>query len=387
MVQGEVSGRAGGLAASKDDVNKSSGLKGRDASVTEAAVVAPEVRDLNKLSQQLIGWLGQHMPDASGITLSNLSYPLGAGMSHETILFDAQWQEDGHTERRGMVVRIKPTGLPVYQDDLFDKQYSLIELMHRSGAVPVAAPLWFEAAPALLGSPFFVMEKVHGRVAVSYPPYCKQGWVVDSSPEDRRTMWEDAVRHLALIQTVPVSDAKFLDLPGKFEENFDQEVDRWSRYLEWIDPDGQLALLRTQFGRLLDRRPANRPEGIVWGDARLGNMMIGDDYKVVAVMDWEQPSVGGALHDLGWWLYSDHLQTVGRGLAPLEGMGTREETIALWSETCGKPTDDIEWYEAFAAFKMECLRYRMVELDGRMPATGSEEPGHRTAKMLDAPYS
>ncbi|EHJ62396.1 phosphotransferase family protein [Novosphingobium pentaromativorans] len=386
MAQGEVPEQADDLGTDGGQIDKSIGLKGRDASITEATVVAPEVRDLGALSKQLANWLSDRMPGASDIAISNLSYPLGAGMSHETILFDAQWQRHGRTEHRGMVVRIKPTGLPVYQDDLFDKQYDIMQLMHRSGAVPVAEPLWFEADPALLGAPFFMMAKVHGRVAVSYPPYCKQGWVVDSSPEDRRTMWEDAVRHLALIQTVPVSQAKFLDLPGTFDENFDQEVDRWRRYLDWIDPDRALALLRGEFDRLLQNHPANRPEGIVWGDARLGNMMIGEDYKVVAVMDWEQPSVGGALHDLGWWLYSDHLQTEGRGLAPLDGMGTREETIALWGQTCGIPTDDIEWYEAFACFKMECLRYRMVSLDGRMPATGREEPGHRTARMLDSAY-
>jgi len=369
------------------EVDRSSGLKGRDTTVAAPTVVAPEVRDLDELARQLGGWLGDKMPEAREISISNLSYPLGAGMSHETILFDAQWREDGAPQQRGMVVRIKPTGLPVYQDDMFDRQYALIKLMHRAGAVPVAEPLWFEAEGGLLGAPFFVIEKVHGRVAVSYPPYSKQGWLFDSAPADRRRTWEDAVRNLALIQTVPVAEAMFLDRPGTFSERFDQELDRWSRYLDWIDPDFGLRLLRTQFDRLQEQRPANRPEGIVWGDARLGNMMIGNDYKVVAVMDWEQPSLGGALHDLGWWLYSDHLQTTGRGLPLLEGMGSRDETIALWSKTCGKPADDIEWYEAFAAFKMECLRYRMVDLDGRMPSVVSEEPGHRTKRMLDAPYS
>ena len=142
-----------------------------------------------------------------------------------------------------------------------------------------------------------------------------------------------------------------------------------------------LALLRDGFTRLLALRPRNRPEGIVWGDARLGNMMIGEDFSVAAVMDWEQPSLGGALHDLGWWLCSDRAQTEGRGLPALEGMGTREETIALWGEVCGKSAVDISWYEAFAMFKMECLGVRMQTIR-EMPALKAVEPGSMVARFL-----
>ena len=90
--------------------------------------------------------------------------------------------------------------------------------------------------------------------------------------------------------------------------------------------------------------------------------MVGEDFTVAAVMDWEQPSLGGALHDLGWWLYSDHVQTAGRGIPALAGMGSRAETIALWSEVSGKSAADIDWYETFAVFKMECLGVRMASL-------------------------
>ena len=192
-------------------------------------------------------------------------------------------------------------------------------------------------------------------------------------------MWVDAVTQLAAIQKVPVADGAFLNLPGALAEDFDQETDRWRRYLDWIDPDGNLVLLRDGFDRLLAHKPANRPAGIVWGDARLGNMMIADDFSVAAVMDWEQPSLGGALHDLGWWLYSDYVQTDGRGIPVLDGMGSRAETIALWSEVSGKSAADIDWYEIFAVFKMECLGVRMQVLRGMAAAT---EPGSQTARYL-----
>ena len=173
--------------------------------------------------------------------------------------------------------------------------------------------------------------------------------------------------------------AAFLSLPGEFAEDFDQETGRWRRYLDWIDPGGKLMLLREGFDRLLSRAPDNRPAGIVWGDARLGNMMIADDFSIAAVMDWEQPSLGGALHDLGWWLYSDYVQTEGRGIPTLDGMGARDETIALWAEVSGKSAADIDWYETFVVFKMECLGVRMQVLRGMVAVA---EPGSQTARYL-----
>jgi aminoglycoside phosphotransferase (APT) family kinase protein len=94
-------------------------------------------------------------------------------------------------------------------------------------------------------------------------------------------------------------------------------------------------------------------------------MMFDDDFEVVAVMDWEQPSLGGALHDLAWWLeLSNIMHSTGSGRPHLEGMGTREETIALWQELTGISTANIEWYEAFTRVKTSCLGIRMAMLRG-----------------------
>lgn len=350
--------------------------------MAEPAIVAPNVRDLDELAATLAHWLGRQLAGAQDIKVTNLSYPLGAGMSHETILFDAEWLEADAPKSQGMVVRIKPTNSLVYCDDMFDQQYRLIQLMHANGAVRVAKPLWFEAEGNILGAPFFVMEKVAGRVAVSYPPYSKSGWLVETAPADRRRLWESAVQQLAAIQTVPVLDAGFLALPGG-PDGFDQEVDRWRRFMHWVDLKGERGFLKETFDRMLAMAPANRPEGIVWGDSRIGNMMIGPDFQVAAVMDWEQPGLGGALHDLGWWLQCDYNQTIGQGIVPLEGMGTRDETIALWSEVSGKSAADIAWYEAFASFKMECLAVRMIALRDMPASVVNAESGRRTSDLLD----
>ncbi len=63
------------------------------ASNSGPTIVAPQVRDLAQLAAAMTVWLAARMPDARNIRLTNLAYPLGAGMSHETILFDAAWDD------------------------------------------------------------------------------------------------------------------------------------------------------------------------------------------------------------------------------------------------------------------------------------------------------
>ena len=54
-------------------------------------IVAPNTRDLDELAATLSAWLARQTPEVSDIRIDNLDYPRGAGMSHETVLFDAHW--------------------------------------------------------------------------------------------------------------------------------------------------------------------------------------------------------------------------------------------------------------------------------------------------------
>ncbi len=329
-------------------------------------IVAPETRDLEELSAALLNWLSRQMPQARDLRLDNFAYPRGAGMSHETILFDAHWQEDGGAKSQGMVVRIKPELMTVFPDNLFDEQYQLMKVLHEGNYVRVAKVFWIEQDASILGKPFFVMEKKTGRVPVSMPPYALEGWVSQLSDVQHRKIWEQGVTQLALVQRVPLDKLQFLRGPAHAPEGFAQEWDKYVRFVEWVKDDPIAPILRKSLDRLEGLTPANQPAGLVWGDARIGNMMFDDDCNVVAVMDWEQPSLGGALQDLAWFLVlSDTMHGPGaqRG-KHLPGMGSREETIALWEEVSGKSAADIEWYEEFTHLKMACTGVRLGQLRG-----------------------
>ena len=56
-------------------------------------IVAPNTRDLDELANELARWMQGRLSDASDVRIDNLTYPRGAGQSHETILFDAHWND------------------------------------------------------------------------------------------------------------------------------------------------------------------------------------------------------------------------------------------------------------------------------------------------------
>jgi aminoglycoside phosphotransferase (APT) family kinase protein len=336
-------------------------------------IVAPHTRDLEILAEDLRGWVLQRMPDARDLRIVNLAYPRGAGQSHETVLFDIEWTQDGDRRHQGCVVRIKPASFTVFPDNLFDEQYRVMKALGEGDLVRVARTLWFEEDPQLLGQPFFVMEKKLGRVPVSIPHYSKTGFVHDASPEQRRRLWDGAVRQLAAVQRVPLAGLEFLEGPAHAPRGLAQEWDKYERFVAWLRREDAESgarfgpLLEAGLARLKSLWPANQPDGLVWGDARIGNMMFDDNFDVVVVMDWEQPSLGGALHDLAWFTVVSetmhgHSSQIGQHL---DGLGTREETIALWEEVSGKSSADLEWYEDFTHLKMSCTAVRLGQLRGK----------------------
>ncbi len=190
-------------------------------------IVAPRQRDLDELSRQLGSWLACQMPQATELRVANLSYPSGAGMSHETILFDACWKEGGRNVTEGLVARVKPTANMVFPDDLFTEQYRLMRVLHENKWVPVAEPRWIEQDDAVVGAPFFIMRKLVGRLPISRPPYAQVGWIAEATPAQRARLWENGVRMLASVQRVPLSEVSFLEGKEDARSGLGQEREKY----------------------------------------------------------------------------------------------------------------------------------------------------------------
>jgi aminoglycoside phosphotransferase (APT) family kinase protein len=332
-------------------------------------IVAPSTRDLDELSRDLANWLQTKVPEARDIRIDNLDYPRGAGQSHETILFDAHWHEGGERIDRGCVVRFKPTSFIMFPDDLWEQQIAIMQLFHQDGRIPVAQVYWKEDDPTILGGQFYVMEKKTGRVPVSVPPYSMSGWFFESTPEQRNRAWRQGVEAMARLHTMPPESLGFLKGPPGAEQGLPQEWDKWCRYVDWVNADGEIPILKEALAKLESTKPAHDAPGLVWGDCRIGNMMFDNNHDLIAVMDWEQVTLGGSLNDLAWWIYLGEMMHGASGHTGrhLEGMGTRQETIDLWEAITGQSADGLEWYEDFMVLKTCLMSIRMGRMRGQEP--------------------
>ncbi|HWS45250.1 MAG TPA: phosphotransferase, partial [Acidimicrobiia bacterium] len=110
---------------------------------------------------------------------------------------------------------------------------------------------------------------------------------------------------------------------------------------------------------------------LLWGDARLGNVMYDDGGDVVALLDWELASIGPAEMDLAWYLGLDELTRsfVGRTLPGFLGRG---DAIRYYEGILGRPVRQLAWHEVFALVRSIAINDRQARL---ADAAGTPYPG------------
>jgi aminoglycoside phosphotransferase (APT) family kinase protein len=331
----------------------------------EVYVAAAEQRalDLDALADALARTLARRLT-VDDVEVDGLRIPEGAGTSSGTVLFQARWADAGGAQARDLVVRTHPDKVQLFREPDFRKQFLVIDALHRSGRVKVAEAYFYEDDPSIVGVPFFVMSQLHGRVPISFPGYNVEGFLFDANPTERRRAWESAMEELCRIACVPAAEFAFLDQPDLGARAVDQQLEYWHRSIDWSTGHRTPDPVWTMYEWLAANVPADATNGFTWGDARIGNMMFGDDLRLTGVMDWEQANLSGTRMDLAWWLYFDDFHSTGRGLVRLDGLGTREETVALWEARVGVPAGDLTWYEVFTGFQVGLLSCRTMSILG-----------------------
>lgn len=321
------------------------------------------VTDVGRLQRRLEQWLAERL-GVGAVAISGMDRPVGAGRSNDTFLFAANFKRDGGAERRDLVLRIKPDQFQIFMDTNFREQFQILEALHSSSQARVAAPCWYEEDGSILGRAFYVMERLRGRVPVSYPPYNSAGWLFDAVPRERERLWLSAMGEMARLHRTPIDLLGFLRQPHRgatgFQQHWTYAVQSW----RWASGGAVVPFIEDTIAWLESNVPAAPRDGLSWGDARIGNMMFDDHFCVAGVMDWEQLSLGGALNDLAWWLAVDDAHSVGMGLKRLEGLGNRQQTIDTWEALTGQSAADLHWYEVFTGFKLATILHRMFDLIG-----------------------
>ncbi|MFE5842450.1 phosphotransferase family protein [Streptomyces niveus] len=255
------------------------------------------------------------------------------------------------------VVRRPPLGHVLATAHDMKREFRVISALHPT-AVPVPEPLLLCEDPDVLGAPFYLMEYVRGT------PYRTAEQLAPLGPERTRAALIGLVDTLVELHAVDPSAVGLADF-GRPEGFLDRQLRRWGKQLD-ASRNRDLPGIDTLHATLGSSLPDSPAPTVIHGDYRLDNVLIGDDERIKAVLDWEMSTLGDPLTDLGLLvMYSAPLEITGSPISTTAGAAGHPdpaELVARYAAGSGRDTSAIAWYTAFAWFKLavilEGIHYR-----------------------------
>jgi aminoglycoside phosphotransferase (APT) family kinase protein len=270
------------------------------------------------------------------------------------------------------VLRKKPDGNLLPSAHAVDREYRVMSALAGTD-VPVPAMRLFCEDPEIIGTPFFVMDFVEGRVV-------RDAALPQASAGERAATFEAMGAAIAALHNVDVNAAGLSDY-GRPEGYYSRQIARWTKQYrasetERIEP--MESLIEWLPGNLpKDERPA-----LVHGDFRMENLILHPrEPRVLAVLDWELSTLGDPLGDLAYNCLPWHLPPhafggfIGRDLP---GLPEESAYLAAYCKRTGRDgIDGWHFYVAFALFRLAAILqgvYRRA-LDGNAASPDAMERG------------
>ncbi len=285
-------------------------------------------------------WCAEHVPGFDGTVTAQ---KITGGQSNPTYLLRAG--------AGAYVLRRKPPGQLLKSAHAVDREFRVQRALAGS-AVPVAPMLAYCADDSVLGSEFYVMDYVEGR-SFDDPR------LEDVAKEERSHYINNMIDVLAAIHQVDLA-ASGLEDYGPQGNYYRRQIDRWSKQYRQSATDDIPAM--DQLMAELDR---GCPEddgrvSLVHGDYRMDNLLFApDSADVVAVLDWEQSTLGHPFADLAAVIMQWQMPpgSEGRGLRGVDrfaqGLPTDAEVVARYCARMGlSEIENFGFYVAFCFFRM-----------------------------------
>ncbi len=337
--------------------------------VEDVAHLQRSSRDMTTLPAVMARWLAGVLPGNAAPEVTVESGVDSTGMSSETIILTARWHEDHRPVQQKLVARVAPAAgdVPVFPSYRLDHQFEVIKLVGELSDVPVPRVRWMEPTGEVLGTPFFLMDYVEGVVPPDVMPYTfGNNWFADAPAERQRELQDATVGLLAMLHSIPKPQDTFGFLSdGPSDDTALRRHFDWVR--SWYDfavPGiGNSALIERTFQWLQEHWPsevAAREPVLLWGDARVGNVLY-RDFRPVAVLDWEMVTLGPRELDVAWMIFAHMVFEELAGLATLPGLPTmmREDDVRrTYQRLTGTQLGDLHWFYVYSGVMWACVFMR-----------------------------
>jgi aminoglycoside phosphotransferase (APT) family kinase protein len=314
-------------------------------------------RDAGTMRSSLSGWLATVLPDGANPAVELLAGIEANGLSSETVLLDATWTEDGGQRVGEYVARVEPAAedLPVFETYALQDQYDAMRIVGETTDVPVPQVRWMEPTGDVLGTPFFLMDRIDGLVPRDVLPYnFGDNWLHDASLEDQRRLQDATVKVVADLHAIPdaATTFAFLDPHQPGDTALARNLARTHAWYEFAVKDiGRSPIAERGLAWLEANLPETEEAVLCWGDARIGNVLY-RDFEPVGVLDWEMAAIGPRELDVSWMVFAHQVFESITGMLELPGMPhlLREEDVkATYESLTGVELGDLDWYHVYNA--------------------------------------
>jgi len=326
---------------------------------------------------RLAAWMRDHVADFSGpIDLRQFA----GGQSNPTFLVQSP--------ARRYVLRRKPTGKLLPSAHAVDREFRVMRALEGSD-VPVAKAYALCEDPTVIGTAFYVMDYVEGRLFWDAA-------LPEVAAADRRAIYEEMTRVIAALHSVDYAAVGLADF-GKTGHYIQRQVARWTQQYRASETDKSEAM-----ERLIEWLPAHIPAdeetSIVHGDFRLDNAIFHPrEPRILAVLDWELSTLGHPLVDLAYVCMRYHLSAAEfRGLQGLDPAAlqipSEHECVADYCRRRGRaPVAPKDWnyYLAFNMFRLAGILQGVLAraIQGNASSTTALEAGRRARPLAEQAWA
>ncbi len=264
------------------------------------------------------------------------------GQSNPTFLIE--------TPDRKYVLRKQPPGMLLPSAHAIDREYR-VQAALKGTPVPVVPMRLFCEEPGIIGTPFYIMDFIPGRV-FARPD------LPDLDHGQRKAAYHTFAETLAALHEVDFRAVGLGDY-GRTDGYAARQLKRWSEQYEKAKT-AHIEAMDKLIAWLKASMPQNDEAAITHGDYRIGNVMFEiDDPHIIAVLDWELSTLGHPLADLGFVCMSyripAHVPFLSglRGLdLPALGIPSEEETVAAYCHRAGRESlPDLTFFIALSFFR------------------------------------
>lgn len=270
---------------------------------------------------------------------------------------------------RELVLRRPPPGAKAASAHSMIREYRVIRAL-QSVYPAVPTVVFYSDDESLLGSEFYLMEKIEGVLVKSSLP---AEWNFNDG--DRQRFCKTIFDKLIDLHQVDYAAAGLAEF-GKPAGYVERQILGWNkRFANAQTPDipGFEDVREWLEANIPDSATSNLPTALIHGDFRIDNVMMAanDPFNVIAVMDWEMAALGDPLMDLAnslaYWVHSDDplaLQSIMQQPSGEPGMMRREEILAYYTEQTGFDASKWDFYEVYGYWRLvgilQQLYYRYI---------------------------